>query len=325
MDRTPQQLAHIAKNWRSLIRPLQLEIEDHTRTHARLRCEPLERGFGTTLGVALSQTLRSLRGAAITHVAIEEAPGELAEILLGLKEVVFTSSHAEPVEVRLDRRAKHVAAGDITLVDGVTCCNPGHRICTLASDARIAMTLRIGVGHGYVPAERHLHDLPAGTIAIDALFSPIRRVEFAVANARVGQQTDFDRMTLDVWTSGAIDPIEAVHRAATILQDHAGLFLNFEEVPEPVVPPRDLITETINENLWRTVDELELSVRAENCLRNIKVTYIGELVQKTESDLMKTRGFGRKSLTEIANVLAEMGLVLGMKPDGWPGAKPVDR
>jgi DNA-directed RNA polymerase subunit alpha len=321
MDPTPQQFALIAKNWRDLIRPRALDIETHTRTHARVRCEPLERGFGTTLGMALRRTLLSaLPGAAITHVTID-GECDVTDLVLALKELVFASELDDSVTVHLAGRGRTVTGRDIALVAGVTCCNPDHRICTLADDSGLALELTIGMGRGYVPADRHAN-VP-GAIAIDALFSPIRRADFAVTNARVGQQTDYDRLTLDIETNGAIDPVDAVHRAAAILQHHAAVFLNFEEVPEPAAPVRDAVAEALDENLWRTIDELELSVRAENCLRSLEITYIGELVQKTESELMKTRGFGRKSLTEIAAVLGEMALQLGMKLDNWPGTKPL--
>lgn len=318
MDRTPQQMALVAKNWRDLIRPRALEIVEQSSDRARFRCEPLERGFGTTLGVMLRRALLSaLPGAAITHVAIEGAP-ELDDLLLALKQLVFASEHVEPVTVRL---AKHgagvVTAADIVLVDGVTCINPAHRLCTLAGDQQIVIELVIDIGRGYAPADRHASTRP-GMVAIDALFAPVRRVDFTVTHARVGHQTDYDRLALDVWTTGAIDPVEALSRAAAVLRDQLDLFLNFEEVPEPAPVARDVRAEKQNENLWRTVEELELSVRATNCLRNLKITYIGELVTRTESALMKSRGFGRKSLAEIAGVLADMELHLGMKLDNWP-------
>jgi DNA-directed RNA polymerase subunit alpha len=325
MDRTPEQLSYIAKNWRDLIRPRALETAEHTRTRASIRCEPLERGFGTTLGGMLRRTLlHALPGAAITRVTLEgDAPADLPEILLALKELVFASDRAASATVVLDARGPGVVtAGDIAVVDGIRCCNPSQPICTLGDGERLALGLEIGVGRGYVPAERHDGELPSRTIAIDALFSPIRRVDFTVAHARVGHQTDYDRLVLDVTTNGAIDPVEAVSRAARILQDQLGLFLNFEEFPEPIAAPRDEVAERVNENLWRTVEELELSVRATNCLNNLKITYIGELVQRSEADLMKTRGFGRKSLTEIASVLAEMRLHLGMKLENWGASRP---
>ena len=294
MDRTPLHFALIAKNWRDLIRPRALEI-DHAGTHATYACEPLERGFGTTLGVMLRRTLLSaLRGPAITHVAIaDDAAVDVDALLLALKGVELASASERGSLLRLDKRGPGlVTAGDIACVDGIACCDP---------------------------AERHARP---DAVAVDAMFSPVRRVDVHVTPARVGHQTDFDRLVLDVWTTGAIDPTEALSRAATILHDQLGLFLNFDEVPEPVEVPPDETAARVNENLWRTVEEIEFSVRASNCLRNLNLTYVGELVQRTESELLKARGFGRKSLTEIASVLAEMQLHLGMKLVDWPGTKP---
>ena len=218
-----------------------------------------------------------------------------------------------------------MTAGDIALVDGVTCLNPNHRICTLAKDGKVAIEFTITTGRGYAPAERHSIDLPVGTIAIDALYSPIRKVNFTVTNARVGQQTDYDKLTLEVWTNGAVRPDDAVAFAAKILKEQLNLFINFEEMAEPVESPRDEAAEKLNENLWRTVDELELSVRSANCLQNANIKYIGELVQKSESEMLKTKNFGRKSLKEIKELLAEMGLQLGMKLDNWPGPNPLKK
>jgi DNA-directed RNA polymerase subunit alpha len=309
----------IAKNWRSLIRPRELVIDAATSTHARLDCEPLERGFGTTLGVLLRRTLLSaFPGAAITCVA-GELPRDPTEILLALKEVVFASEH--PAAVRLVREGECIVTGaDLELPAGVRCVNPSLRLCRLGAGERIALALELAIGRGYVPADRQ----PSrdGAIALDAMFSPVRRVDVSVTNARVGHQTDYDRLVLDVWTNGAIDPVDAARRAAAIVQDQLAAFINFEEVPEPIPPPRDEAAERLDENLWRTVDELELSVRAENCLRALNIRYIGELVQKTEAELMKSRGFGRKSLTEISSVLAEMNLQLGMKLEHWSKADP---
>ena len=311
----------IAKNWRDLIRPRELEVVAHSPEHAILRCEPLERGFGTTLGVMLRRTLLStLPGAAITHVSFDGAPPpDLDDLAFALGELVFASELPTSAIVRLDRRGPCVVTGaDIALVDGIRCCNPEQRICTLPADRSLSLGLVIGLGRGYSPADRHVTELPAA-LAIAARFAPVRRVEVAVSNARVGQQTDYDRLTLDVWTNGSIDPVEAVSRAATVLRDQLGLFLNFEEWPEPVPEAPDEEAARVNENLWRTVEELELSVRASNCLRALEITYIGELVQKSEAELMKSRGFGRKSLTEIMAVLGEIDLHLGMKLQGWPG------
>jgi DNA-directed RNA polymerase subunit alpha len=235
---------------------------------------------------------------------------------------VFASDRDGEVAVRLDARGERiVTAADIALADGIACATPGHRLCTLAGDQRLAIELVIGVGRGYAPAQRHAAAHP-GMLALDALFAPVRRVDFTVTQARVGHHTDYDGLLLDVWTNGALDPVAAVARSAQILRDHLGAFLNFEEVPEPAAVPRDERDERRSENLWRSVDEIELSMRATNCLRNLNIRYIGELVTKTESELLKSRGFGRKSLHEIAAVLAEMELQLGMKIDGWSSAKP---
>jgi DNA-directed RNA polymerase subunit alpha len=337
MEPTPEQTAFMAKNWRDLIRPRMLEIEERSDTYGKFSCEPLERGFGTTLGTALRRVLlSSLQGAAITHIKIEGALHEftslpsvvedVTDIILNLKETLFKVEADRSYTIRLDKQGEGiVAAGDLTLVDGVTCLNPQHKICTLGRDGRIAMELTIATGRGYAPAERHSSNLEVGVIAIDALYSPIQKVNFTVTNARVGQQTDYDKLTLEVWTNGAIRPDDAVAFAAKILKEQLNLFINFEEMAEPVAAPRDEEAEKLNENLWRTVDELELSVRSANCLQNANIKYIGELVQKTESEMLKTKNFGRKSLKEIKEILAEMGLSLGMKLDNWPGPNPLKK
>ena len=329
----------IQKNWQELIRPNKLQVTPGTDPirFATLVAEPLERGFGQTLGNALRRILlSSLQGAAITHIAIEGAlheftalPGvveDVTDIILNLKETLFKVEHDKTYTVRIDKHGEgSVNAGDITLVDGVTCLNPDHKICTLSKDGKLAMEITIMTGRGYQPAERHSQDLAVGTIAIDALFSPIRKVNFIVTNARVGQQTDYDKLTLEAWTNGSVRPDDGVAYAAKILKEQLNLFINFEEMAEPVEAPRDEAAEKLNENLWRTVDELELSVRSANCLQNANIKYIGELVQKTESEMLKTKNFGRKSLKEIKELLAEMGLQLGMKLDNWPGPNPLKK
>ncbi len=337
MEPTPEQTAFMAKNWRDLIRPRMLEIEERSETYGKFSCEPLERGFGTTLGTALRRVLlSSLQGAAITHVKIEGALHEftslpsvvedVTDIVLNLKETLFKVEADKTYTIRLDKQGEGiVTASDITLVDGVTCLNPQHKICTLGKDGRVNMELTIATGRGYAPAERHSSNLEVGVIAVDALYSPIQKVNFTVTNARVGQQTDYDKLTLEVWTNGAIRPDDAVAFAAKILKEQLNLFINFEEMAEPVAAPRDEEAEKLNENLWRTVDELELSVRSANCLQNANIKYIGELVQKTESEMLKTKNFGRKSLKEIKEILAEMGLSLGMKLDNWPGPNPLKK
>jgi DNA-directed RNA polymerase subunit alpha len=327
----------MAKNWRDLIRPRLLEIEERSDTYGKFSCEPLERGFGTTLGTALRRVLlSSLQGAAITHIKIDGAlheftslPGiveDVTDIVLNLKETLFKVEADRVYTIRLDKQGEGiVTAGDLSLVDGVTCLNPHHEICTLARDGRVSMELTVSTGRGYAPAERHSSTLEVGVIAIDALFSPIQKVNFTVTNARVGQQTDYDKLTLEVWTNGAVRPDNGVAYAAKILKEQLNLFINFEEMAEPVSAPRDEEAEKLNENLWRTVDELELSVRSANCLQNANIKYIGELVQKTESEMLKTKNFGRKSLKEIKELLSNMGLALGMKLDNWPGPNPLKK
>ncbi|MBP9858776.1 MAG: DNA-directed RNA polymerase subunit alpha [Kofleriaceae bacterium] len=337
MEPTPEQTAFMAKNWRDLIRPRMLEIEERSETYGKFSCEPLERGFGTTLGTGLRRVLlSSLQGAAISHIAIEGAlheftslPGvveDVTDIILNLKETLLKVETDKEYTLRLDKHGEGaVFAKDLTLPDGVTVLNPNHRICTLSKDGKIACELKVTTGRGYAPAERHSAGLPVGTIAIDALYSPIKKVNFIVTNARVGQQTDYDKLTLEVWTNGAVRPDDAVAFAAKILKEQLNLFINFEEMAEPTEPMRDEEQEKLNENLWRTVDELELSVRSANCLQNANIKYIGELVQKSESEMLKTKNFGRKSLKEIKEILAEMGLSLGMKLDNWPGPNPLKK
>jgi DNA-directed RNA polymerase subunit alpha len=327
---TQQQL--IAKNWRDLIRPRMLELEDRTDTYGKFICEPLERGFGITLGNSLRRILlSSLQGAAITAIKIEgslhefqtlpDVVEDVTDIILNLKEVLVRTHDTKPKVVRLDKEGEgKVTAKDITLSEGVEVLNPDHHIATLSRGGKLHMELHIGMGRGYVPAEKNKAPaMPVGTVPIDSLFSPVKKVNYTVTNARVGQQTDYDKLTLEVWTNGAVRPDDALAFAAKILKEQLTIFINFEEQPEPVEAPVNEEQEKLNENLWRTVDELELSVRSANCLQNANIKYIGELVQKTEAEMLKTKNFGRKSLKEIKEILAGMGLSLGMKLDNWPG------
>lgn len=332
-----EQTPFIAKNWRDLIRPRMLEIEEKTNTYGKFSCEPLERGFGTTLGNSLRRVLlSSLQGASITHVKIENAlheftslPGvveDVTDIILNLKETLIRVEDDKTFTVRIDKSGEGpVNASDIQAGTGVTILNPDHRVATLTRDGRLDMEMTISTGRGYMPAERHSNGIGLGYIPIDALFSPVKKVNFTVTNARVGQQTDYDKLILEVWTNGAVPPDDAVAFAAKILKEQLNIFINFEEKAEPVAEPTDPEEEKLNENLWRTVDELELSVRSANCLQNANIKYIGELVQKTESEMLKTKNFGRKSLKEIKEILAEMGLSLGMKLDNWPGPTPLKK
>jgi DNA-directed RNA polymerase subunit alpha len=322
----------MSRNWRDLIRPkaIQLDLESNSDFYGKFTCEPLERGFGITIGNSLRRVLlASLQGAAISAVRMDSAVHEftaipdvvedVTDIILNLKEVVFKVESPRTYTVRLEKEEPGlVTAADIKLVDGLTVLNPDHPIATLDKKGPFAMELTVSVGRGYVPAERNKSPtMPLGTIAIDALFSPIRKVNYTVQNARVGQVTDYDRLVLEVWTNGAVRPVDAVAYAAKILKEQLSIWINFEETEEGPFLPSGGDDQPLNENLFRSVDELELSVRSANCLQNANITLIGELVQKTEQDMLKTKNFGRKSLKEIKEILGTMGLSLGMKFDSW--------
>ena len=321
----------VARNWRDLIRPRSVPVDQDSLTarYGKFVCEPLERGFGTTIGNSLRRVLlSSLQGAAITAVKIDGALHEftsvpdvvedVTEIILNLKEVVVKAHSTKTQVVRIDKEGPcEVTAGDIQVNNEIGVLNPDHVICTVAKGGRFAAELTINVGRGYVPAEKNkTPGMSIGTIPIDALFSPIRKVNYTVTNARVGQVTDYDKLTLEVFTNGAVEPQDAVAFAAKILKDQLTIFINFEEEDEPIEPDQD--EEPLNENLFRSVEELELSVRSANCLQNANIHLIGELVQKTEAEMLKTKNFGRKSLKEIKEILQDMGLGLGQQIENWP-------
>jgi DNA-directed RNA polymerase subunit alpha len=323
----------IARNWRDLIRPkgISIDTESATNFYAKFTCEPLERGFGITVGNSLRRVLlSSLQGAAITAIRIEGALHEftsvpdvvedVSEIILNLKEVVFKAAQPKTYTVRIDKEGPGpVYARDVEVTEGLQVLNPDHLIAVLDKKGPLSMELTVNVGRGYVPAERNkTPTMPIGTIPIDALFSPIRKVNYIVQNARVGQVTDYDKLVLEVWTNGSVAPADAVAFAAKILKEQLSIWVNFEESEETAYPPQIGDDEPLNENLFRSVEELELSVRSANCLQNANITLIGELVQRTEQDMLKTKNFGRKSLKEIKEILANMGLSLGMKIDNWP-------
>jgi DNA-directed RNA polymerase subunit alpha len=320
----------VARNWRDLIKPKTVPVEDGSSQFAKFVCEPLERGFGITLGNALRRVLlSSLQGAAITAVKIDGALHEftsvpdvvedVTDIVLNLKEVVVRAHSPKTHVVRIDKEGPcEVTAGDIQVTDQIEVLNPKHVICTVSKGGRFSAELTINVGRGYVPADRNkTPGMAIGTVAIDALFSPIKKVNYTVTNARVGQITDYDKLTLEVWTNGSVKPQDAVAYAAKILKDQLSIFINFEEEEEASSTDSNE-DEPLNENLFRSVEELELSVRSANCLQNANIHLIGELVQKTEAEMLKTKNFGRKSLKEIKEILADMGLSLGMKIDSWP-------
>jgi DNA-directed RNA polymerase subunit alpha len=288
------------RNWKQLIKPRRIEVQTDTATfnYGKFVAEPLERGFGTTLGNALRRVLlSSLQGGAITSVRIDGVQHEFStmvgvvedvtDIVLNLKEIRLRMHSPEPRTLHLEAKGPgRVKASDIAPDPMVEILNRDHHIAELSENAKLKMELTVRMGKGYVSAERNLEEnSPIGTIPIDAIFSPLRKVNFTVTNARVGQQTDYDRLTLEVWTDGSILPADAVAYAAKILKD------------------------------------LELSVRAYNCLKNADIKYIGELVQRSEQEMLKTKNFGKKSLNEIKEVLVGMGLSLGMKVDGFTPEK----
>ncbi len=328
----------MSRNWRDLIRPkaINIDTESATEFYGKFTCEPLERGFGITIGNSLRRILlASLQGASITAVRLDGALHEfttipdvvedVTDIILNLKEVVFRAESPKTYTVRLEKEGPGVVtAGDISVVDGLTVLNPDHPIATLDKKGPLSMELTVSVGRGYVPADRSKSPtMPIGTIPIDALFSPIRKVNYTVQNARVGQVTDYDKLVLEVWTDGSVKPADAVAFAAKILKEQLSIWVNFEETEDTAYQAPGQEDEPLNDNLFRSVDELELSVRSANCLQNANIALIGELVQRTEQDMLKTKNFGRKSLKEIKEILSTMGLSLGMKLDNWP--QMVDR
>lgn len=326
------------RNWRDLIKPKQLEADDRelSPTYGKFVAEPLERGFGLTIGNSLRRILlSSLQGSAITGVKIRGVlhefstiPGvreDVTDIVLNLKEVRLKLQDGTQGSARIEAKGEKVlTAGDIQAGPMVEILNPDLHIATLSKEGKLDIDLTIKMGRGYVPAERNKdEDAPVGTIPIDAIFSPIRKVNYTVTNARVGQRTDYDKLTLEVWTDGSVAPEDAVAYAARILQDQLSIFVNFEEQPE-VEESREEATPSLNENLFRSVAELELSVRSANCLQNAGIKYIGELVQRSEGEMLKTKNFGRKSLNEIKEILHEMGLDFGMRLEGFPSRAELD-
>ena len=321
----------IAKNWRELIRPKGIVIDEANETYGKFVAEPFERGFGITNGNSLRRILlSSLQGTAVTAVRIDgvlheftsvpDVLEDVTEIILNLKQVRFKMHTLEPRILRIEvNREGPVTAADITPDAQVDVLTPDQHIATLSEGGRLVMELSVRSGYGYVPAERNkMANMPVGTIPIDSMFSPVRRVNYNVTNARVGQRTDYDKLSLEVWTDGSVAPADAIAYAAKIQKEQLQIFINFDEEAEPEFIEEQVENEFLqNENLYRSVDELELSVRSANCLQNANIKLIGELVQKTEAEMLKTKNFGRKSLREIKDILSMMGLQLGMTLEGW--------
>jgi len=317
--------------WKGFQRPKRLEVDQDslTPTFGRFHAQPFERGFGTTIGNALRRILlSSIEGAAITAVKIEgvlhefsSIPGvveDTTDILLNLKQIPFRIHSDHPESLTLSAEGPGtIKAGDIQLTANADILTPELPVCTLSEEGKIAMELRLQRGRGYVTADRNFdEDLGIGYIPLDSVHSPVRKVNYRVEDARLGQTTDFDKLVLEVWTNGAISPQDAVAMAAKLLKDHMAIFINFEEAPEEDIDFPSSDDERLLEQFSRSVDELELSVRSYNCLKNANIKSIGDLVTRSEAEMLKTKNFGRKSLNEIKDILAEMGLSLGME---FPG------
>jgi DNA-directed RNA polymerase subunit alpha len=321
------------RNWETLIKPKAMEIEEETLTptYGRFHVEPLERGLGITIGNSLRRILlSSLQGAAICAIRMKGVLHEFStvygvredvtDMILNTKELLV-KLHSDGPEIIYLKANKPgvVRARDIQTGSNVEILNPDHVIATLSEDGDLDMEMVVKRGRGYVPAERNREEgQPIGTVPIDALFSPIQKVNYTVTHSRVGQITDYDRLTMEIWTNGNVTPADALGYAAKILKEQLTVFINFDE--EEAVPRAPEVQEPskLNDNLFKSVDELELSVRSANCLKNADIRYIGDLVQKSEGEMLKTKNFGRKSLNEIKEILSEMGLSLGMKLENWP-------
>ena len=320
-------------NWQQMISPKGVTVDASTETYGKFICEPLERGFGITIGNALRRViLSSLYGAAIVSVKFEDVMHEfttidgvledVSELILNLKSVRLKLDDTDQHMVRIDAKGTGiVTAADIQSPDGhCEVLNPDQHIATLDKTANLSMEMMVAVGKGYSLAENNKDpEAPVGTIPIDAVFSPIKRVVYSVGQARIGQVTDYDKLTLEVWTDGSITPENAIAYSAKIIKEQMSLFINFDEdaIPEPRQKSKGEEEPHFNENLYRTVEELELSVRSANCLKNANIHKIYQLVSKSDTEMLKTKNFGRKSLNEIKAVLTEMGLSLGMDLEGF--------
>ncbi|GIL18007.1 MAG: DNA-directed RNA polymerase subunit alpha [Oligoflexia bacterium] len=323
---------HYYKFWRDLIKPKGFEVDrDSLREdYARFIIRPLEKGYGVTLGNSLRRVLlSSMMGSAVSAVKFEgilhefttipDVLEDVTDIILNLKEVRFRQYSAETVTLRISKSGPgKVTAADIQGTDKIEVLNPDKHIATLGANAKFNAEILVSYGRGFDSAETRNAEYPVGFIAVDSLFSPVKKVNYSVSNARVGQRTDYDALSLEVWTDGSLKPEEAVSLSSKILKEQLQIFLTFDEEMEPTEEAKDSRNPTLNDNLFRSVDDLELSVRSANCLKNANIRYIGELVVKTEAEMLKTKNFGRKSLNEIKEILSEMGLGLGMKIEGWP-------
>jgi DNA-directed RNA polymerase subunit alpha len=321
------------RNWQGLIKPKNIETEALTDTYGKFVAKPLERGYGLTLGNSLRRALlASLNGAAIVAVRIDGVDHEFStiqgvkedvtDIILNLKQVNLRYLGEKDSRISIKASSEGVVrAKDIITSGDVEILNPEQIIATVGHDGSLDMEMVVRHGRGYVSAEdNRSDDFPAEFIAIDSIFAPVRRVSYNVSNARVGQMTDYDKLSIEIWTNGAVRPDDALAYSAKIIKEQLTIFVNFDEDEEEEqrrAEETKPVNASLNDNLFKTVDSLELSVRAANCLENANIKFIGELVTKSESEMLKTKNFGRKSLNEIKDILAEMGLSLGMKIDGF--------
>ena len=320
------------RNWSELVKPDQVfrDSSPEDTTYGKFVCEPLERGYGNTIGNALRRVLlASLQGAAFVSVKIAGVqhefttiPGvleDVTDIVLNLKQVRMAMDTEEPQRLTLIAKKRGpVTAADITTNQHITILNPEQHIATLTEDVELNMELEVRMGKGYMPAEMHegLSE-EIGMITLDASFSPVRRVAYSVEQARVGQMTNYDKLIIEVWTDGSIAPEDSIAYSAKILKEQLAVFINFDERISASDEGSAASSSDLNENLFKSIEDLELSVRATNCLKSADIAVVGELVQRTEAEMLKTKNFGRKSLDEITRVLAEMGFDFGMKLDGF--------
>jgi len=329
------------QNWMELIKPSKLDVERDSCTtyHVKFTAEPFERGYGITIGNSLRRVLlSSIMGAAIVSVKIDGVDHEFStirgvkedatEIILNLKKVVLRMDDDRPRMLKIEKKGEGVVtAGDIVHEGGVEIINPEHHIATLSEEAKLYLEMKARVGRGYVPSERNLEDDdPVGTIPIDALYSPVKKVSYNVTPARVGHRTDYDKLSMEIVTNGSVTALDALAFAAKIVRDQMKIFINFQE-DEDYEDRAGRVSDQqdFSDNLYKSVDELELSVRSANCLKNADIKYIGELVQKTEQEILMTKNFGRKSLNEIKEILSCMGLRLGTKLDNFPSRDTLDK
>jgi DNA-directed RNA polymerase subunit alpha len=316
--------------WKGFQRPKRLEVDHETltATYGRFSAQPFERGFGTTIGNAMRRILlSSIEGAAVTAVKIEgvlhefsSIPGvveDTTDIVLNLKQIPFRIHTDQPETLTLSAEGPGtIKAGDIQASANVEILDPEIAVATLSEEGKISMEMRLKRGRGYITADRNFdEDLAIGYIPLDSVHSPVRKVNYTVEDARLGQTTDYDKLNIEIWTNAAVAPRDAVAMAGKLLKDHMAIFINFEEAPEEELDFPSTDDERLMDQLGRSVDELELSVRSYNCLKNADIKSIGDLVTKTEAEMLKTKNFGRKSLNEIKDILAEMGLSLGMQID----------